>query len=511
MNQAFVELSECFCSEETRMVPIEIPFALTLAAAVGLAGCSPSRAAPPPASAQAAGTSSAAPARHQPLPAPAFIGPHGQVSIADVIEKALPSVVSISSTKVLKAPPTMQDPFFRRFFGPGWETPRERREQGLGSGVVIAPGIVATNNHVIADAEEIKVTTPAKREYLAKVVGTDPKSDLAVLKIEGDSSALKPIEFGDSSQLRLGDVVLAIGNPFGVGQTVTMGIVSAKGRADLGIVDYEDFIQTDAAINRGNSGGALVNTEGKLVGINTAILSRSGGYMGIGFAIPTNMAKPIVDALLAHGKVTRGWLGVTIQDIDQDLAKAMSLPTTSGVLISDVQPTGPAAKAGLQRGDIVVSINGQATDSTGRLRNIIAAAGSASKVKLEVLRGGTRQSFDVALGETPADAGAAAPGAPGTIEKGLLDGLALEPLTPETRKRFQLPAQLQQGLVVTAITPGSRAMLAGLRPGDVILEVNRQRVANLQTFKDAYARSKKNALLLLYRDGGTIYVVVKRE
>ncbi len=492
------------------MAQFDSLFALTLAAAVGIAGCGPSRAAPPRTGAQA-DTAKAGPGAHQPLPAPALFGAHGQVSIPSVIERALPSVVSISSTKVLKAPPQMQDPFFRRFFGPGWETPRERREQGLGSGVVIAPGIVATNNHVIADAEEIKVTTPNKREYLAKVVGTDPKSDLAVLKLEGDTSALKPIEFGDSSRLRLGDVVLAIGNPFGVGQTVTMGIVSAQGRADLGIVDYEDFIQTDAAINPGNSGGALVNTEGKLVGINTAILSRSGGYMGIGFAIPTNMAKPIVDALLAHGKVTRGWLGVTIQDVDQDLAKAMNLATTSGVLVSDVQPNGPAAKAGLQRGDVVMSINGQRTDSTGRLRNIIASAGSASKIKVEILRGKARQTLEVALGEMPAEAGTVVPAAPQSIDKGPLDGLTLEAPTPENRKRFQIPNQIQNGLVITAVAHGSKAMVAGLRPGDVILEVNRQRVTSVQSFKDAYGRTRGNALLLLYREGGTVYVVVKRD
>jgi serine protease Do len=480
-----------------------------LAVATALAGCGNGRTAvpkspqsPPPATAAHAS---------EPLPAPTVFGKGGAVSIPNVIERALPSVVSISSTKVTKLPPTMQDPFFRRFFGPGWETPRERREQGLGSGVVVAPGMVATNHHVVADAEEIKVTTPDKREFIGKIVGTDPKSDLALLKLEGDTSALKPIEFGDSSRLRLGDVVLAIGNPFGVGQTVTMGIVSAKGRADLGIVDYEDFIQTDAAINPGNSGGALVNMEGQLVGINTAILSRSGGYMGIGFAIPTNMAKPIIDALRSHGKVTRGWLGVTIQDLDQDIAREMKLASTNGVLISDVQPGGPAAKAGLQRGDVVIRINGQATDSTGRLRNIVAASGSGGKVKLEFVRAGKRQSVDVALGETPADAQSAIAPTERGSGSGVLDGLTLEPLDAQNRRRFQVPDRVSDGVVITSIQPGSKAMLSGLRPGDVILELNRQRVTSVQSFKDAYAKTRQNALLLLYREGATIYVIVKRE
>ncbi len=266
-----------------------------------------------------------------------------------MVDRVLPSVVSISSTRVQRMP---QHPFFPGFPPMGGQ--RELRQEGLGSGVVVGPGVVVTNNHVVDGADEIRVTTKGKRELVAKVIGTDPKSDLAVLRVEGDTSQLVPIQFGDSSRLRLGDVVLAIGNPFGVGQTVTMGIVSAKGRADVGIEDYEDFIQTDAAINPGNSGGALVDMEGHVIGINTAILSRSGGSVGIGFAIPSNMAKPIVDSLVSQGRVDRGFLGVTIQDIDQDLAQAMGLQTTDGVLIADVQPDGPGAKAGIQRGDVIL-------------------------------------------------------------------------------------------------------------------------------------------------------------
>src|SRR5512145_1914673 len=294
---------------------------------IATSACQRAQASNPPAQTGTASSPAAAKASPLlPLPTPtlARINAQGQnaTSIADVVERVLPSIVSISSTRVMKnrmGPGMMEDPFFRFFFGPPGEQ-RERKEQGLGSGVVVGEGIVVTNNHVVADADEIKITAFGQKDFDAELVGTDPKSDLAVLRIKDEKKELKPLALGDSARLRLGDVVLAIGNPFGVGQTVTMGIVSAKGRSDLGIVDYEDFIQTDAAINPGNSGGALVDMEGNLVGINTAILSRSGGNVGIGFAIPTNMARPIVDSLLSQGKVVRGWLGVTIQNLNADLA-----------------------------------------------------------------------------------------------------------------------------------------------------------------------------------------------
>jgi serine protease Do len=281
--------------------------------------------------------------------------------------------------------------------------PEPEPQRGLGSGVVVADNVIVTNNHVVEGADELRITTADKREITAEVAGTDPRSDLAVLRIKGKIEGLKPIEFGDSQALRPGDVVLAVGNPFGVGQTVTMGIVSAKGRADLGIVDYEDFIQTDAAINPGNSGGALVNMEGKLVGVNTAILSRTGAFAGVGFAIPSEMVKPIMQSLLENGKVVRGWLGVTIQDVDAELARAMSLPSASGVLISDLAPGGPAARAGVQRGDVVVRIDGKPVESTGRLRNLIAAAGARGKVSLDLVRKGKPQTLSVELGEMPND------------------------------------------------------------------------------------------------------------
>ena len=432
----------------------------------------------------------------------------GSTSIADIAERVLPSVVNISLTKVSKG---QSGPVpFPFFFGP--PDMGERREQGMGSGVIVSSdGYILTNNHVVSEATEIKVTTYDKHEYDATVVGTDPKSDIAVIKLKGTVGGLKAVEFGDSSKLRLGDVVLAVGNPFGVGQTVTMGIVSAKGRADLGIVDYEDFIQTDAAINPGNSGGALVNMQGQLVGVNTAILSRSGGYQGIGFAIPTNMAVPIMDALKTNGKVVRGWLGVGIQDMDSELAAGLKLPITQGVLISDVKAGAPAARAGIKRGDVVVKIDGRAVTSSGTFRNQVAALGANRAAALELYRDGKPQTVNVQLGEMPS-----ADAAPGSHSSGSsatgnsLDGLTLEELSTENRRAFEIAPEIQKGAVVTRIDPRSTVARAGIRPGDVLLEVNRVPVDNLQKFQELYSKTKGNVVLLINRHGTTVFVVVRR-
>src|SRR6187399_25252 len=314
---------------------------LAMLALATTAACTPPATNPPVKESPTAGSGQAASAPVQVLPSPALALAQAEgVSIADVVQKALPAVVNVSSSRVREASVP-----FHWFFGPGnGGPPGEQREQGQGSGVIIsAAGVVLTNNHVVEKADQITVTTSDGRELAAKVLGTDPKSDLAVLQLEGDTSGLTAVTFGDSSQLRLGDVVLAIGNPFGIGQTVTMGIVSAKGRADLGIVDYEDFIQTDAAINPGNSGGALINMRGELVGINTAIASRTGGYQGIGFAIPTNMAKPIMEALMKDGKVTRGYMGIGIASVSPAIAKKYGLGAQQGVLVASVEASGPAA------------------------------------------------------------------------------------------------------------------------------------------------------------------------
>jgi serine protease Do len=439
---------------------------------------------------------------------PALTQVGGSVSIADVAERVLPSVVTVATTVMQR----QAAPMFP-FFGGG---PSERQAQGIGSGVIIsADGYVLTNNHVVAEAKEIKVTISDKREFDATVVGTDPKSDLAVIKIKGSPSGLIPAEFGDSSKLRLGDVVLAIGNPLGVGQTVTMGIVSAKGRADLGITAYEDFIQTDAAINPGNSGGALINTEGKLVGINTAILSRTGGYQGIGLAIPSSMAQPIMETLKLSGKVSRGFLGVGIQDVDHDLVAALKLSSQNGVLLTEVRSGGPGSKAGLARGDVVTKVDGKAVTSTGQFRNLIASSGAKKRVTLEIVRDGKPpQTLGVELGEVPDDATAVASGTPGSSPQatsgGALDGVTLEELTPEHRRTLGLGSDIQRGVVITDLEQRSAAAKAGLRPGDVVLELNRAPVDSLTKFKELYGKASGDVLLLVHRHGQSVFLVVRK-
>jgi serine protease Do len=437
-------------------------------------------------------------------PAPSGVG--AAISIADVAERVTPSVVNIASERIVKTRPSMM-PFF---FGPNGpeQGGGEQKQQGQGSGVIFSKdGIIITNNHVVEEATQIKVTTSDKREFDAEVVGRDARSDIAVLRLKGNVQGLRPVAIGDSSKMRLGEVVLAIGNPFGVGQTVTMGIVSATGRADVGIEDYEDFIQTDAAINPGNSGGALVNMKGELIGINTAILSRSGGYQGIGFAIPTMMVKPIADALLKTGRVSRGFLGVSIQDVNTDLAKALSLPDTRGVLITEVQPNGAAAKAGIQRGDAVVRVDGEIVDSSGRLRNLIAAKGANAKVKLDIIRSGKPTSVVVQTGElADTEAKAASDKAPGADDL----GLGLSALDDQARRQLGMDPKAEGSVVIARVARGSKAADAGLMPGDVVLEVNRTKVTSVEVCTQLLKKGKGQVLLLVSRRGATQYVVLER-
>jgi serine protease Do len=506
-----------------RFAPIALAVTwAALFAAYWPSGCAQSLAGSGPASsAVAASPQAVAPvpaARAQTtfLPHPAFALAQAaegspQVTIADIAERATPSVVNVASRRTVKNR-GREDDMFRFFFGPRGAEPEEPRERGLGSGVIYSKeGLVLTNNHVVEDADEITVQTADGTDYDAEVVGTDDKSDVAVLRLKGTVKNLVPIRLGDSTALRVGDVVLAIGNPFGFSQTVTMGIVSAKGRSETGIVDYADFIQTDAAINPGNSGGALVNMQGELVGINTAIISRSGGYQGIGFAIPSNMASQIARSLVELGRVDRGWLGIVIQDVDADLAAAMALPTADGVLVSDVEPGGPADKGGLQRGDVVLTVDGKKTNSTFQLRNVIADAGANKKVELSLLRGGKPQKLTLLLGElksekekppiAQAESGARPEGA---------QGLQIEPISPNLRARLQLPPTIKQGVVVTGVAPGSPAAQAGLAPGDVIIELNKQPVAGVQEYRDIYKKMGKSGVALIYREGRTRYVVLGR-
>jgi serine protease Do len=447
----------------------------------------------------------------------------GQVSFTSgfsaVAHKVIPAVVNIASTKIIRSPdsgqlsPFFSDPFFRQFFGdqfaPQHQVPREEREHSLGSGVIVSSdGYILTNNHVVEGANEIKITTGNKQEFNARVIGTDPRTDIAVLKVE--AKGLPTVVFGDSSKVQVGDFALAIGNPFGLNQTVTMGIVSATGRGNLGIEDYEDFIQTDASINPGNSGGALVNVNGELIGINTAIISGgSGGNQGVGFAIPINMARQVLDQIMKNGKVTRGYMGAIVQPVTPQLAKAFGLSHPRGALLGDVEPQGPAGKGGLQRGDVVLSIDGQPIANSRELRLKVAMTKPGTTIKLKVLRNGVEREFPVTLAEMPAKV-AAAVGEPNT-PSAALQGLAVDELTPDIARQLNLPANTF-GVVISGVQPGSAAEEADLRRGDVIQEVNHKPVHSVREFTNAVNQlGKQSVLLLIDRGGNTLYVVLDSD
>lgn len=439
-------------------------------------------------------------------------GPN-KLSFAPVVKHAYPTVVNISSSKVVRTPAGMSemppmDPFFEQFFGrnPGGRAiPKDRREQSLGSGVIVSPeGYIITNNHVVEGATDIKVVLFDKRELKARLIGADDKTDVAVLKV--DAGDLPHITIADSSKVQVGDFALAIGNPFGVGKTVTMGIVSATGRGNLGIEDYEDFIQTDAPINPGNSGGALVNERGELVGINTAILSRgSGGNQGIGFAIPSNLVRQVMDSILKDGKVTRAYLGIVPQDVTPAIMRAFNVKDSKGALVGDVTPDGPAAKSGLQKGDIILEVNGSAVEDSNQLRNRISMMPVDSQAKLKVLRDGAVKNVEVTLGKLPTrEERASNDRQNGDAD---LNGIQVEELTASAARELGLPPTTA-GVVVSDVDPNSPAAENGLRPGDVIQEVNRQKVRTVAEFNRAVQKSGKNPLLLVNRGGNTRYVAV---
>jgi serine protease Do len=433
---------------------------------------------------------------------------------SSVLKPALPAVVNIHTSKVVKQKPGMMnpfgnDPFFRQFFGDqfGQAQPRAEREQSLGSGVILTPdGTILTNNHVVDGASDIKVQLSDKREFQAKLVGTDPKTDVAVLKIK--ASGLPTLPLGDSSSLHVGDLVFAIGDPFGIGETATMGIVSATGRGGLGIENYEDFIQTDAAINPGNSGGAMIDLHGNLVGINTAILTGGGGgNQGVGFAIPISLAKNVMDQIMTHGKVVRGYLGVYIQDVGPDVARAFGLEQAGGALVGDVSPNTPASRAGLKKGDIILKLNGQPVDSRNQLTLQVSQTPPGTPVKLTIWRDGKMQDVNVTLGELPENT--AKNEGEESNSNGALEGVNVENITPDIAQQLNLPSGTQ-GVVVTDVDPSSQAATTGLSRGDVIQEVNHKPVHNVEEYNQAIASSGKKPVLLLINHGGrTTFIVVE--
>ncbi len=459
-------------------------------------------------------------------PAAAAIVAPAANGFTEVAKAVTPAVVNITTVTVEKVSDSRSMPdelrermeeFFggpggsfgpRGFRGPqGPAEPRGHRGGGQGSGVIVSTdGYVLTNNHVIDGAREVTVTLPDKREFKGKIVGADPKTDLAVVKIEGHN--LPTVAWGDASKLQVGEYVLAVGNPFGLNSTVTLGIVSALGRGRMGITQYEDFIQTDAAINPGNSGGALVNTKGELVGINTAIFSQTGGYQGVGFAVPTSMSKPIYESLVKNGKVVRGYLGIGIQDLNQDLAKSFGIKESKGALVSDVKDESPADQAGLKQGDIITTYQGTAVEDAVALQRLVTKTVVGTKVPVTVIRDGHEKDLTVTIGEQP-ETTKIAKGETGETDYAFA-GVAVQDLDRDTAKELGLKGK-SQGVVVTKIEPDSGAEKAGLMPGDVIREINRQPVKSVKDFEKVSSGVKKgeNVLILINRHGASLFLSAK--
>jgi len=434
-------------------------------------------------------------------------------AFSEIASAVSPSVVNISTTKVMKreAPQFSDDPFFD-FFSPfrNFKMPKKWKEQSLGSGVIVsADGYIITNNHVIEQADEIRVTLFDKRSFKAKMIGADNKTDIAVVKIDADN--LRAVPWGDSDRLQVGEFVLAIGNPYGLSHTVTMGIISAVGRANVGIADYEDFIQTDAAINPGNSGGPLTNINGEIIGINTAIFSRSGGYQGIGFAVPSNMAKLVMSQLVEKGKVTRGWLGVTIQEMTPELAQKFGIKSEKGALVGDIAKGSPAEKSGIKRGDIILEYNGKKITDVGSLRNMVAQSRVGSEIQIIILRGGKEYSVKVAIVELPKDYAESSQGSTQEEQPNeVLSGLTVIDLSREIARQLGLGKD-EKGVVVMRVEPGSPVEEAGIRKGDVIQEIDKKKIEGQNDFNRAISGIKPgdSVLLFINRGGRKFYVTIK--
>ena len=443
------------------------------------------------------------------------------LDFADMAEKLSPTVVNIYTTQTVEVsssphqffPEEMEIPEpFRRFFGlpdmPGGQAPkREMERTSLGSGVIVtADGYILTNNHVVEDADEIHVTLSTFEEYEATIIGRDPKSDVALIKITPKAD-LPFAAFGNSDTLRVGEWVLAIGNPFGLQKTVTAGIVSAKGRS-INNESYGNFIQTDASINPGNSGGPLFNLKGEMVGLNTAIFSRTGGNIGIGFAIPINMAKNVFAQLKEHGKVTRGWLGVMIQQVTHELAENFNLDRPIGALVGQVVPGSPAEKAGIKAGDVIISYNGKEVSQMSMLPAMVATTTVGEKAELVLIRDAERQNITVEIGAMEDEEGIIAGTETGTSKK---LGITVQELTPKLAE--SLGIEEDQGLLISDVDSGSAAAEVGILRGDILLEINREKIENISQYRKALqaAQEKKSILLLIQRDQNTRFVVIETE
>jgi len=432
-------------------------------------------------------------------------------AFSEIVKAVSPSVVNISSTKVLRSQQIPYDDLFD-FFTPVPDGKNRRfKEQNLGSGVIVSEdGYIVTNNHVVEQSSDIRVTLFDKRTFRAQIIGADPKTDVAIIKI--DAKGLPVIPWGDSEKLQVGEFVLAIGNAFGLHHTVTMGIISAVGRADVGIADYEDFIQTDAAINPGNSGGPLVNIKGDIIGINTAIFSKTGGYQGIGFAVPSNMVRIVKDQLMKEGKVTRGWLGVTIQELTPEIAKKFGMKAAEGVLVSDVAKNSPAHKAGIIAGDVITDFNSKKITDVGMLRNLVAQSKIGSESTLTFIRQGKEYRTKVTTIELPIDV-PEIPSRPSPNPEtyaNALSGLTVTDLSPVLAKQLGLDKE-EKGVVILKIEPGASADDAGLRKGDILQEIDRQRVTNLNDFNRTISKltADEPVLIFVNRNGRKFYVTLE--